>query len=297
MSSLKEKLSNDVDASVNSHTPKNIIDLDLIVSKWASYMWDATATKADKNFSFENMDMTINWTRLNLVQEDVKFSESPGHSIAGNPKPRTHTLFRTFFTNSTDEKQTFSIKAERVTRQTSTFTFTEGFTREKDAHLTFKIPNDIVEIGGGMRREHTIECGKDRTEEEEVRWGVDSTIEVKAKSKVCASLLMNELELDGQFTVETRLRGRVVVTLSNRLGEPAFFKSFSGDIVEIVEKAVGKNWLPANRLSVFQIVREGERFVKTVVKGQCKFRLGVEQHVTLNEEEQSFNKADKELTF
>ena len=72
--------------------------------------------------------------------------------------------------------------------------------------LKIKIIGDIVEIGGGIKSEQRIECGKDQTNEQEVTWGVDSIIKVKPHSKTCASLVISEIELNRNFYVETRLK-------------------------------------------------------------------------------------------
>jgi hypothetical protein len=267
---------------------KAIVDLDLVVEKWIMWMWEKTKTKQASKYEFEDMDVIVNWSRVELIQDEAKF-ESAGdfnaRNLFANNKPKTQTLFRTYFTNNTDMEQEYSFKTERMTRQACCFTFSKGFSREKEGGLTFKIPNEIVEIGGGIRSEHSIECGKDQTKEEEVSWGVDSMIHVKPHSRTVASLVVNEIELDRRFTVETRLKGRIVVTLNNRRENNAFFKSFSGDIVEIISKALENYWVPASA-AIFDVTvaADGQKYARTVVKGCCKFRLGVEQHVTLNEE-------------
>jgi hypothetical protein len=43
-------------------------------------------------------------------------------------------------------------------------------------------------------------------------------------------------------------------------------------------------WLPASSQHVFELVETGERYARSILKGKCRFRLGVEQHVTLTEE-------------
>ena len=234
------------------------------------------------------MEVKVNWDHVELNQKEAKFdncNDLKTHNLFAENRPKTQTLFRTYFTNNTDIEQQYSFKTDRVTRQVCSFEFTTGFIREKKGNITFKLPEGIVEIGGGIRSEHSIECGKDQTKEEEVSWGVDSVINVKPHTRTVASLVVNEIELDKNFTVETRLRGRLVVVLNNRCEGNQFFKSFSGDIVEIISKAVESYWLPANS-SVFEILQgdDGQKYARTVVKGKVKFRLGVEQHVTLNEE-------------
>ena len=75
-----------------------------------------------------------------------------------------------------------------------------------------------------------------------------------------------------------------MVTLNTR-DSNQFVHFFSGDIVQIIEQAIRSCWLPANA-SLFEIVESGHanKHVRSILKGKCKFRLGVEQHVTLDEE-------------
>lgn len=73
--------------------------------------------------------------------------------------------------------------------------------------------------------------------------------------------------------------------LNNRRENNQFVKSFSGDIVEIIAKASEKLWLSSGS-SIFETIEiNGNKYARTVLKGKCKFRLGVEQYVTLDEEE------------
>lgn len=242
-------------------------------------MWEKTKTKQTAKCDFEDLEILVNWNKVELVQDDAKFEQTSQIS----KKPQQQTLFKTYFTNKTNQEQEYSFKTERTTRQSCGFSFIKGFSREKEGGINFKIPQEIVEIGGGIRSEHSVECGKDQTKEENITWGVDSNIKVKPKSRTCASLIINELELTKNFTVETRLRGRLTVVLNNRK-DNQFIKLFSHDIVEIIRQAMEKHWLPPNS-SIFEIVEiNGTKFARTVVKGICKFRLGVEQFVELNEE-------------
>lgn len=260
---------------------KAIVDLDTIVENWIRYMWDKTKTKQDSKYDFEDLGAVVNWDKVEIVQDEARFDESrdPHTNL-----PKTQTLFRTIFTNRTDQEQEYSFKTERTTRQTCSFSFIKGFSREKEGSISFKIPQDIVEIGGGIKTEQSIECGKDQTKEQEVTWGVDSMIKVKPHSRTCASLVITELELTRKFSVDTRLRGRLIVSLNNRKEHNQFVKSFSGDIVEIINKAMEKYWLPSGSC-IFEIININDtKYARTTVKGKCDFRLGVEQHVTLNEE-------------
>ncbi len=64
-----------------------------------------------------------------------------------------------------------------------------------------------MEIGGGIRGEQTVECGKDQVNEEEVKWGCDSIIKVGPFSKTSACLVITEVQMEKQFCLQTYMRG------------------------------------------------------------------------------------------
>lgn len=66
---------------------------------------------------------------------------------------------------------------------------------------------DICEIGGGLRSEQTVECGKDQTNEEEITWGCDSMIKVDPFTKTSANLVITEVEMERAFSVTTYFKG------------------------------------------------------------------------------------------
>lgn len=222
----------------STNSPDKVIaDLDLIVEKWIQYMWSFAKSKQDSKLEFDDLEMIVNWSRVDINQEEAKFDQTmKGHM------PKSQTLFRTYFTNKTDTEQEYSFKTERVTRQCCTFSFLKGFTREKEGGLTIKFPQEIVELGGGMRSEQTVECGKDQTKEEEISWGVDSVIRVPPRTRTIANLVITEMNMERDFQVDTKIKGRLTVKVLNRKDNNSFVKSFSGDIYDIVNDAISKNW-------------------------------------------------------
>ena len=139
-----------LDDSVNSNSPsppgnrsnqsstadRSIADLDIIVEKFIRYMWDTTKSKSEKKYEFDDLDIIVNWNKMEFTQDEAKFEPK---SI-GSKKPSNQTLFKTYFTNKTNQVQEYSFKTERVTRQSCGFSFVKGFSREKEAGVSFKIP-------------------------------------------------------------------------------------------------------------------------------------------------------------
>lgn len=76
------------------------------------------------------------------------------------------------------------------------------------------------------------------------------------------------------------LKGRLLVMLSSKRDQ-AFVKSFSGDIVQILQMAVEKHWMPSD---VTTRIHFAKQRAMIEFSGKCQFRLGVEQHVNLKEE-------------
>jgi hypothetical protein len=182
-----------------------LVDLDLIVEKWISFMWERSKSKKEKTnpVEFEDLELVANWNKVELVQDDAKFDST----LFGNKAPVAQTLFTTHFTNKTDNVQEYSFKTERTTRQSCCFSFMKGFTREKEGGLNIKLPQEILEIGGGVRSTQQIQCGKDQTNEEEVSWSVDSLIKVQPKCKTTASLVITEVKLEKTFSLSCYLKG------------------------------------------------------------------------------------------
>lgn len=123
-------------ANENSAADKSIVDLDLIVEKFIQYMWEKTKSKSEKKYEFEDLDIHVNWAKVDFTQEEAKFEPKK----SGIKEPMNQTLFKTKFTNKTDGVQEYSFKTERTTRQSCCFSFSKGFSREKEAAVGFKIP-------------------------------------------------------------------------------------------------------------------------------------------------------------
>jgi hypothetical protein len=264
---------------------KNITDLDLIVEKWINYMWEKTksmskSAKQQPQIEFEDLEIIVNWKKVDILQDDAVFKDDKSVS----KKLNQQTLFRTYFTNETEQEQEYSFKTERKTRQSCSFSFVKGFSREKEGQITFKLPYEIVEIGAGLKTEQSVEYGTDQTNEEEISWGVDSLIKVSPLSKTTAELVINELELVRDFHVVSFFKGRLSVCL-NLKKDNTFVKSLAGDIVQILAMAADKHWInmETNRVQFIRL-NGGTEVAKMESSGKCNIRLGVEQHINLKDE-------------
>jgi hypothetical protein len=100
--------------------------------------------------------ITINWKRVVFNQNKTHYYGSPPVRL-----PKSQILFRTSFNNKTTNEQSYIFKTERFTRSTFKFTFTNRLIKSQESMVIFRLPEEIVEIGGGIKREQNVEFGQD----------------------------------------------------------------------------------------------------------------------------------------
>jgi hypothetical protein len=145
-------------------------------------MWELSKrNREDSKHRREELEIKLNWKRVHFWQSEPSFTHPNQLRL-----PKSQILFKTYFTNNTDREQEYSLRAERSTVTTLSFSFTRGFTKEKEGSLTFKLPNEVLEVGGGLRHEQRVEYGKDSTFETQMMWSADSAIHVSPHSKANA---------------------------------------------------------------------------------------------------------------
>jgi len=240
-------------------------DVESVVRKWAFQMFDATRTKSQKDLKLEDLNMEINWKKIKFTHSDPDYIDK-----VKPENPQSQVLFKTCFTNNTDNVQEYCFKTERSTKSTCEVSVERGLTIGEELSLNIKTPCEILEIGGGFSRELSVTNYTGQCYEEELVWGVDSQIKVKPHHKTTAELVVNEDQYESKFKVKSFFSGKIHVTILNLRDNNSFVKSVSGDIVNIMNGEQG-----------FNIENDQVTFVS---KGTCNFRYGVEQNIQLNEE-------------
>jgi hypothetical protein len=251
------------------------------VAKWIVNMWAKDRPKGCK-LEFEELDVHVDWSGVSITHDDVQYADQPH---APKPKSSVQTVYRTNFTNNTDAEQEYSFMTERATRQVCTLTFTNGFALKNQGFtIKFTMPKDILSLGGGVKREHSVEYGYDETKEQEVTWSVDSRIRVGPMSRTLASVDIKEIEHEKDFMVLARVRGTLMIILYNKTnGE--LYKFLTRNITDVIHDCWLNEWFPSsNPIFQFVIKEEEPPYARCFLAGKCKFRLGVEQHVNLEEE-------------
>jgi hypothetical protein len=159
--------------------------------------------------------------------------------------------------------------------------------KQENTAIKFTLPSDILSIGGGFKREYSVEYGIDKTIEKEVAWSVDSRIKVSPTSRALASVNIKEIELEKGFEILATIKGSIMVILYNKAnGE--LYKFLTKNVAEILNHAWLYGWftnLNDQQLFHFPPSESPEQPVaRCSIIGKCKFKLGVEQHVNLEEE-------------
>jgi len=275
MTIQRQEIKDRLDSSPHN---KNIVDLDEIIEKWVWKMWELSKrSREDSKYRREELDVKLNWKRVNFWQSEAVFCRPAQLRI-----PKSQILFKTHFSNNTDREQEYSLRAERSTITTLNFTFLKGFTKEKEGCVTLKLPNEVLEVGGGLRHEQRVDYGKDTTFETQMNWSADSAIRVAPHSRANAELCITEEEYSADFSVEVRFSGRISAMISTRNNTGGYYKYMEGDILSIVSEALRTGSLGASA-GQFEIFEQTQT-VRTILNGKCAFRYGIEQHVNVEQE-------------
>ena len=250
---------------------KNPTDLEDLVTKWAWEMFDYTKTKEQAKIPRDNLQMTVNWKHVRFSHHDPFFEE-----IAKPKAPKAQTLFKTYFSNSTNQEQEYSFKTERTTTSTCEVSIENGFTVGQELCVSLKTPCEVFEANAGFHRELSLTESHGQTIEESLTWAVDSQIKVSPHHKTIAQLVVTEDQVSSKFSVKSTFSGKIHVTITNLKENNSFVRSIDGNIVDIVKREVD------NGLKGFTVDRGSVSFT---TKGSCTFNYAIEQHVKLYQEE------------
>uniref|UniRef100_A0A915Q5N6 Uncharacterized protein n=1 Tax=Setaria digitata TaxID=48799 RepID=A0A915Q5N6_9BILA len=245
------------------------------------------------------LQYNINWSHL--------FNESlePTYSIAGvnvrnvRQSKDEQSLFKSTFTNTTEREQEYSFKAERSTRSAATVIVEKGVCRGVEMALKLKTPGEIVEANAGFRSELSVLNIGENTIEEELIWGVDSTVRVPPLCETVAELIILEdhqtrlvlssfrhslitLKLlttflpnfSKKFSIESHMSGRIIVTVTNIRDNNSLVTIIEGKIADIIRSIANYSAMG------FTIQND---VVSYMTQGMCKFKYGVEQKVKITE--------------
>ncbi|VDO97121.1 unnamed protein product [Soboliphyme baturini] len=266
--------------SSNSTSPKskpnseNVFDLEALILRWARQIFDITKTKEQARIPKDFLEFTINWKQAKFHYGSPTYSGIPSFKKRHDPRCQVQPqlLFRTYFVNKTNQEQEYSFKAERVTRSACTVIIEQGLTRGAEFGLKLATPCEVLEANAGFKREITLANIDEDTVEEEMTWGVDSALRVPPMTETTAELIMTEAHCSSNFTMETRMHGRVIVSVTNLRDNNSLVTVIEGNLADIMQKEI------CSGLRGFRI---DKNVVIAEYKGQCYFRFGLEQRINI----------------
>jgi len=261
-------------ASGSHRNNTDIIDLEQIVLQWAKKIFDVTKTKSEGKVKKKHLQYNINWSHmLSETLEPIYTVDGVDNRSRVSLKDEV-VLFKTTFTNTTDREQEYSFKTERVTRSAATVIVEKGICRGVDMSLKLKTPCEVVEANAGFKTELSVMHIGENTTEEELAWGVDSTVRVPPRSETVAQLVILEDNKLRKFSIENQLTGKIVVTLTNLKENNSLVTVIDGNIADIIRG------LPNYMALGF---RTENQVVSYTTSGSCRFKYGIEQRVTIKE--------------
>ena len=200
--------------------------------------------------------------------------------FADRGKTHVSTLFKTKFTNSTDEPQEYTMKTEKTTHSSCTTEIENSWSKSFEMGISLKTPGEIMEANAGYSREISLTNTEGQTFEEELTWGVESQISVKAGHVAEASLVVNEKKYRGDFFIHSTVQGMVYVTFTNKRDNNALVKATGNNIADIVEWYLKRK----SRINIeFNYVKVDNDVVKITTKGRCNYRFGINQEVLVTQ--------------
>ena len=276
------------------------LDIEQIVKDWAWREYDRTATRKQRRLREKEKKNASRYLNVNLDWSEVKFVDTTdwprlaqekaaddnenesevSQQAAASGNTHANVLFQTKFTNNTQDGQEYTLKTEKTTRSSCSTEVETSYTRVIEMSLNLKTPGEIFEANAGYTRELTLTNNAGETIEEELTWGVESLIKVKAEHIAEAQLVVNEKKYSGEFVVITKIKGEIFVNFTNIKDNNALVKATSHDVAEIVK----------DHLQMQRRIGEAVDYVEvqgdTVVirtKGRCQFRFGIKQEVVVNQ--------------
>ncbi|XP_074652760.1 uncharacterized protein LOC141907088 [Tubulanus polymorphus] len=249
----------------------NIVDIEELMKNWAKKWFDKNERhQVEKKYGkipFDKMNIAINQSKFSIEHETPLYEKE---TALGSFAPRTHVLFKSTFSNTTSQAQTFNMHTERRTISSVNVNVTEGFCFGQEFSLTVGLPQiDAVEASIGLYREVNFEKSANVNKEQEVTWAVDSQIVVPAQTTSVAELAIKEDEYNSKFNVKSFFRGK-------------FYVDFIKDNVELA-RAVGSNLKEIfTSDDGFKVDTEtGDVYFET--HGVCTCRFGIDQEVKITE--------------
>uniref|UniRef100_A0A1I7W378 FACT complex subunit n=1 Tax=Loa loa TaxID=7209 RepID=A0A1I7W378_LOALO len=150
-----------------------------------------------------------------------------------------------------------------------------------ETELTLKTPCEIAELKAGFKREMNFNNVNENTKSEMMSWAVDSTVVVPPHYKTEASIIIEEMNYHGTYSVISVLSGLVTISIRRRK-DGALVLPLTMNIVEIFRDYLESRHARKEIKAAAMI--EGAQCVRLISKGTCSFQFALKQRIDLKEE-------------
>ena len=252
-------------------------DIQRVIEEWARDYFERKANRSDRKILAKDyLNLDLDWKRVKFTDEEPVYDPQPAKAGTGTPKH--NVLFHTTFSNKTDKEQKYNFETNRTTRSSCSVEIEKGYTMGMEMSVKLCTPGEILEANAGFSRELSLVNIEGQTIEEELSWGVNSEMAVPSKTRAQAKLVITEEEYKGNFSLQTRITGRVRVVFTNLKDNNSFLKAVEGDVYQIMQWGVREKIILADNIRI----DSKEKTVIITTKGKCQFTFGIKQDVEVD---------------
>uniref|UniRef100_A0AC34GQZ0 Uncharacterized protein n=1 Tax=Panagrolaimus sp. ES5 TaxID=591445 RepID=A0AC34GQZ0_9BILA len=219
----------------------------------------------------DEVEFVFNRKRLILTHEE------PTYSNIQQTGARPNTVFKSVFTNSTAQTQSYSLKTERTSESICGVMREQGFMFGAEAELTLKTPCEIAELKTGFKHEVHFNSLQENTKSETLSWSVDSNIIVNSGVQTEASIVIEELSFHGTYQLVSTLYGMITISIK-RKRDGALVTPVTANIATIFQDFINRK-----DLRLKGVVSIEHNAVKLTSKGHCYFQFAMKQYVDLKD--------------
>ncbi|XP_012938383.1 uncharacterized protein LOC106011851 [Aplysia californica] len=247
-----------------------VVDLDDVLTAWAWTAFLRTRSKDHNKLTFDDVKFEVVWDRVKFLAGKPEYSDQQKLE-----KPNSQVVFKSVYENKTDHFQEHTFQTERSTVSSCSTVVSKGYTKGIRLELKLGLPDDVMAATAGFGRDVSMETTDECTHEETITWTINSSIKVPPHHRTVAELVVKEQEYTASFKMSTRIRGHVVVVLTNLRDNNSFLKAIEGDFCDVMSSPTAEQY--SKNFTV------NGKTVTWDVSGTCEFRFGIEQHVQLSE--------------
>lgn len=167
------------------------------------------------------------------------------------------------------------MSGSRTSTSTCTTFVEKGFTKGINVEMKLALPNEIMEVTTGFGKEVHMNKGTEQTQERSLTWTANSSIRVRERHRVTASLEVTEESFTADFNMFIRISGRAHVVLTNMKDNNSFLYTVEGNVCDILNRKFGE----------CEYFKKMGNMILWNVRGKCHFMYGVKQHIRIEEDE------------